>query len=76
MNTFKDLYWQTTYKRPLVDCYKEDRTNRTLLSIIKERGETEQYIAMLHPTYENAGKRLTRRFSSEYVRDNNIHSLD
>jgi hypothetical protein len=73
MNTFKDLYWQTTYKRALINSYKKERATTSLHAIIMDRGHCEQAMAVLHPHTENVGKRATRcTIALENMRINSI----
>jgi len=59
MNTFLDLQSQTTFRAPMVAAHKEDIKTVPLMARIYDRGQTEQGIALIHPTSE-AGKRMTK----------------
>lgn len=71
MNTFNDLYWQTDYKRALINSYKKERASKSLHAIILERGECEQSLSVAHPDWSNGGHKATRATrSAERIRIN------
>lgn len=60
MHTFLDLQVQTTFKKAMVYEHKEYGNMFSLQERIARRGQVEQIMAKLHPSYCNCGKRLSR----------------